>query len=198
MKKLLLSTVLGLAALAMMPALSQAGTFGLFTGCGWFGCCGCGSSSCTFCVRPYNAFTPVCAGNITCMGCMPFMSPCPNYSGMNYCGPMANACPAAPYGSPALGSEGSWSNCTPSLPNEVSGTSPALPPLPSAQPANPLPPAPIPVGLQPSTTTSMMPNPYYGMIQAGYRPVYPVTYNPYVNYGYYGPMGATPYYWNAK
>jgi hypothetical protein len=191
MKKLLLSAFLGLAALAVTPALSQAGTFGLFTGCGWFGCGGCGCSSCTFCVRPYNAFTPVCAGNITCMGCMPFMCPCPNYSGMNYCGPMANACPA-------MGPCDQAGPCTPSHTSEASNPAPPLPPLPSAQPANALPPAPIPFGLQTSTPTSMMPNPYYGMIQAGYRPVYPVTYNPYVNYGSYGTMGATPYYWNAK
>lgn len=198
MKKLLLSAFLGLAALVATPTLSQAGTFGLFTGCGWFGCCGCGCSSCTFCVRPYNAFTPVCAGNITCMGCMPFMCPCPNYGGMNYCGPMNGGYSELALSPPALGPCGPSSNCTPGTPHDMSSPTPSLPPLPSAQPANALPPAPIPFGLQTSTPTSMMPNTYYGMIQAGYRPMYPMTYNPYINYGSYGTMGTTPYYWNGK
>ena len=82
MKKVLLSAILGLAAVTLTPALSHAGTFGLITGCG----CGC-CSKCEFCVRPYNAFTPVCCGNITCMGCMPF-TPMPNYSGLGYPAPL--------------------------------------------------------------------------------------------------------------
>ena len=41
------------------------------------------------------------------------------------------------------------------------------------------------------------PNPY-GAIQAGYHPAVAPTYNPYLYYNYYAPMGQTPYYWNAK
>ena len=66
MNKLLLSALLGLATVALTPALSQAGTFGLF----YCGHCCC--SKCNFCVRPYNAFTPVVCGCLCCDGVLPF------------------------------------------------------------------------------------------------------------------------------
>jgi hypothetical protein len=176
MKKLLLSAFLGLAMMALMPALSHAKTFGLFTGCGL--CC---CSKCTFCVRPYNAFTPVCCGNITCMGCMPF-APQSNYGGFGYSDCAGSGC-AADYGG-----------------ETIVGQVRTLPPLtlpggtPTAQPA----PAPAP-GQQPAITTpvpgtSLAPNPS-GAVQANYRPTSVPAYNPAAYYTYYG---SVPYYWIAK
>ncbi|MHB1421632.1 MAG: hypothetical protein ACYC3I_00265 [Gemmataceae bacterium] len=67
MKKLLPSAVLALVVSAGMTAQSFAGCcFGLFTNC-----CGC---SAKFCVRQYNAFSPVCCGTVYCDGCCPFGS----------------------------------------------------------------------------------------------------------------------------
>jgi hypothetical protein len=179
MKKLIFSAAIGLALVALTPALSQAGTFGLITG-GW--CCGC-CNKCNFCVRPYNAFTPVCSGNITCMGCMPFAYPTPNYTGLGYVQPNL---PSAPY-----------SNCVTGEvivgQPQVRIVQPAQPAQQVAQPALPAPfspPPPAPAIQTPPTPTSMMPNPY-GVMQAGYYQMY----NPYA---IYGSTGSVPYYWNAK
>ncbi len=70
MKKLLTSTLLAVAALTIQAAPSFAGCcFGLcYKHCG---CCGCGAK---FCVRQYNAFSPVCCGTVFCDGCCPFGS----------------------------------------------------------------------------------------------------------------------------
>jgi hypothetical protein len=180
MKKLLLSAFLGFATLALTPALSQAKTFGLFTGCGL--CC---CSKCTFCVRPYNAFTPVCSGNITCMGCcMPF-APQPNYGGLDYPG-AGPGCPAPGYGGETILGQVQ--------------TLPALPPLPAPGGTTTVQPTPGPApGQQPTIITpvpgtSMAPNPY-GAVQANYRAASAPTYNPSAYYTYYGTV---PYYWNAK
>jgi hypothetical protein len=183
MKNLLLSAFLGLAALMVTPAVSNAGTFGLFTGCGCCGCC----NKCTFCVRPYNAFTPVCCGNITCMGCSPLMAPYGNYGGYGFGGD--GACASA--------------GCAPgeTITNvQIQPSTPAAPSAPTkltpqyAQPT-PLIPVPQPTAAPTGNGTSMAPNPY-GTIQAGYYyPTVAPAYNPYVFYGAYG---AAPYYWNAK
>jgi hypothetical protein len=63
MKKLLLPAAFALAVTAFAsspPAAFAHKYFGLFTGCD---CCKHGK--CSFCVRPYNAFSPVACGNIT-------------------------------------------------------------------------------------------------------------------------------------
>jgi hypothetical protein len=182
MKKLLLSAFLGFAAIALTPALSRAGTFGLFTGCG---CC---CSKCEFCVRPYNAFTPVCCGNITCMGCMPFYST-QNYGGLNG---YDTGCPDTTYGA-------NDSCAAPRTPSTATGQGQALPPL-QAPPASSPTTVPAPIPQAPTTTPgspSYLVNPN-ATIQAEYRPLYVPTYNPYLYYNYYAPMGQTPYYWNAK
>lgn len=68
MKKLLSTAVLALVVSGVMTAPSFAGCcFGLlYKHCG---CCGCGAK---FCVRQYNAFSPVCSGTVFCDGCCPF------------------------------------------------------------------------------------------------------------------------------
>ncbi|HTU93772.1 MAG TPA: hypothetical protein VMF69_27075 [Gemmataceae bacterium] len=68
MKKLLPTAVLTLVVSGLVTAQSYAGCcFGLFPKC--CGCCGCGAK---FCVRQYNAFSPVCSGTVFCDGCCPF------------------------------------------------------------------------------------------------------------------------------
>ena len=103
MKKLLTCTLLAVAALTIQaaPSFASGCCFGLFyKHCG---CCGCGAN---FCVRQYNAFSPVCCGTVFCDGCCPFGScgygggygggacaggMCPG--GMNYMGTPACAGP---------------------------------------------------------------------------------------------------------
>jgi hypothetical protein len=61
MKRLLSLAMLATAALASSATPSFAGTFGLFY-CGrWCNCC-------DVCIRPYNAFSPVCCGMGEIMG----------------------------------------------------------------------------------------------------------------------------------
>jgi hypothetical protein len=89
MNKLFTRALLALSVLTLAAAPSFAwGTFGLFPHCGH--CC----NKCNFCVRPYNAFSPVCSGTICCDGCFPFgggypggggCSPALNYSGFPAC-----------------------------------------------------------------------------------------------------------------
>ena len=75
MKKLLFSSILGLAALGMSAAPSHAWTFGLIPHhcwpCSCFGC-GCDEYCGTVCIRPYNAFSPVASGSMCFDGCNPF------------------------------------------------------------------------------------------------------------------------------
>ena len=82
MKKLLFSSILGLAALGLSAAPSQAWTFGLIPHHCWpCSCFGCGCDKCcgTVCIRPYNAFSPVASGSMCFDGCNPFC--CGGYSG---------------------------------------------------------------------------------------------------------------------
>ena len=83
MNKFLTSALLGLASLGLALPTASAGTFGLFPHCGF--CC---RKCCTFCVRPYNAFSPVCSGNICLDGIYPFASGYPGAGGqyLNYNG----------------------------------------------------------------------------------------------------------------
>jgi hypothetical protein len=189
MKKLLLSIALGLSALAVTPEASKAGTFGLFT------CGGCGCSSCCFCVRPYNAFTPVCSGNITCMGCMPFCCPTPGYNGMMV--QPGYGADSSCQGGACEGGETVINNGGTTV-NECQKAQ-GLPPLPQmpqlSQPnpfTNPLQPlpanAPNPASRAPTAS---------GAIQANYYQGYAPAYNPYLYYTY-SPMGQMPYYWNGK
>jgi hypothetical protein len=64
MKRLFTLALLASTVVASIAPPSFGGTFGLFY-CGRCGCCGCGGC----CVRPYNAFTPVCCGGMADLGC---------------------------------------------------------------------------------------------------------------------------------
>ncbi len=69
MKKLLPSALLALAALGFASAESFAGCFGLIP---HHGCCGhCGHCGAKFCVRQYNAFSPVACGSLCLDGVPP-------------------------------------------------------------------------------------------------------------------------------
>src|SRR6185437_13302700 len=67
MKKRILVGLLSVAALLVNSTVSYAWLFNH--------CCGC-KYSMYICCRPYNAFTPVCSGNISCNGCCPMMGGC--------------------------------------------------------------------------------------------------------------------------
>src|SRR5688572_5633175 len=65
MKQLIAAAACSLLALLLGTSQASAGIFN-------WGCCNkCG----TFCVRPYNAFSPVCYGSVTCVGCNPLATP---------------------------------------------------------------------------------------------------------------------------
>jgi hypothetical protein len=125
MKKLLPSAILALVVSGLATVPSFAGCcFGLcYHHCG---CCGCGAM---FCVRQYNAFSPVCCGTVYCDGCCPFGPPGGGcgpagcglpFSGMPACGPGGcpgpcadGVCQGAPVGGGAPCGDGA---CLGSLP----------------------------------------------------------------------------------
>jgi hypothetical protein len=122
--------------------------------------------------RPYNAFTPICWGNLVCDGCNP--SPCGVASG---CLPMTMgvppwACPGGQYGMPYA-----------AAPYRSNGASAGDMPAMTPAPQNFTPPAPLPVG--PNTTMAYPPS---GVAQANY-PMYAPQYAP----NYYLPTYYTPY-----
>lgn len=99
MKKLLPTAVMALVVSGFATAQSFAGcTFGLFYN--HCGCCGCGAK---FCVRQYNAFSPVCSGTVFCDGCTPFGPGCGG-GGYGGYGPCAGGmCPSGGCGVPFSG-----------------------------------------------------------------------------------------------
>ena len=177
-------------------------------GCG--GCCRHHCFETHICCRPYNAFTPICWGNLYCDGC------CPNPQGV------ASGC-CIP---------GSWSGCLPGIdcaaspwgypPPSLAGGGPyprypiygdmnQINPYQGTVPGGMLPGGMLPGGPVPSMPTSM-PLPqgatpaapavppvlnhtaqypygmYYGLQPAGYYPYgyYPMGYAPGYNPYYYG------------
>ena len=184
MKKLLPSVVLALAVFAFAAPQSFAGCFGLcYNHCG---CCGCGAK---FCVRQYNAFSPVCSGTVFCDGCCPFGSGGgggPGYGGG--CGPCEGGmCPSGgcgvPFsGMPACSAGGCDSGCLGSLP--------ASEPPAGALPSNPTAtPSPLPSG----PTSQAMNAP---IIQnTAYRPAFTPAPSTAVPVRMQPQMMAAPSYW---
>jgi hypothetical protein len=172
MKKMLTAAFAALALMGSSARPASAGVFGLIphTGCG---CCGC-----NFCVRQYNAFSPVCCGTVYCDGCCPIGCGgpgCFNYMGFPSCGP--------------------WGN----LDSTTCGTTPMTPAVPvPATPATPIPqnlPNALPKG--PPSAAAGYGQP--GVYSAGYWPAF------YSGYGYgYAPQapvygtGTVPAYWNGR
>ncbi len=167
MKKLLPSVVLALVVSGAMTAPSFAGCcFGLL-GANKCGCCGCGAK---FCVRQYNAFSPVCSGTVFCDGCCPFGACGGGYGGYGgfgggMCGP--GGCGVIPFsglagggcgpmGCGAGGYDGGYLGSLPA--SEPTMTDPNAPTAPATT-ASPL----------PSGTTSQMVNDR-PIQNAAYRP----------------------------
>lgn len=182
MKKLFTAALLALASSSFLATPSFAGCcFGLFyKHCG---CCGCGAN---FCVRQYNAFSPVCSGTVFCDGCCPFGSGGygPGFAGG--CGPCAGGmCPGVMNYSGVLGcpsggcADGACLGSLPASEPTVSDT--GMPAAPGAAPSasNPVvTPSPLPSYI-PSSPTSQVSN-YRAIQNTAYRPAAPAanTINP--------------------
>jgi hypothetical protein len=145
-------------------------------------CCGCGYST-YICCRPYNAFTPVCFGNITGLGCCPVALNCCQPSGGPswYDSGCGGACSASP--SQSLPTPG---NFTPPPPTPMKGAV-------SYWWNQQEPYAMVPQAMVPQ---AMMPQPMvlpYNVQQTSYYPGY---YNP----GYYWPTAPAPMpnYWYGR
>jgi hypothetical protein len=199
MKKLLLTAILGLAALIQVPGRTSAGAFGLFTGqscCGGCGCC--------VCIRPYNAFTPVLCGTIYSDCCWPSCGPQPGHCG---CGPTCGDGMPGPMVPMAFGpmmpgpimpgamapgalKPGALSPA-PTAPGQVA---PELIPAPLKPPTGIEKPTAMPKGPTTAAFPGMMP---YGMVQpAGYYPMYYPAYNYGYGYGYAPMMPSYSGYYN--
>jgi hypothetical protein len=85
MKKLLLLSWLTLIGLSFAPAPAHA----------WwpFSCCCSHHCSMKVTITPYNAFSPICAGNFCCVGCNPFCCPPqqPPWAGAQASPPLCNS-----------------------------------------------------------------------------------------------------------
>jgi hypothetical protein len=171
MKKLLAVGFLSLAMLGVANAPAFAIGHLLH-----FHCC---DRCCSYiCCRQYNAFTPVCFGNITCVGCCPFGNcglQAPSFQSAGY--PGGDCCDACADGYCPGGScgEGCVSSVLPPATNKkgtANGNAPNFtPPMPTPVDGNPMP-------------TSMLRQNYWGnrVMPAGYQPMY------YPGYGYYPQM----------
>lgn len=134
--------------------------------------------------RPYNAFTPICWGNLTCDGC------CPNPCGV------AGGCLPMNMGAPP------WASGAGPCFGGACGHN-AMVPAPAPANNQFTPPMPMPLPMGPNTTMY----PYQGVSQANFypQPYYPQAYYPQSYYPYapmyyypntaYQPM---PYYWHGQ
>jgi hypothetical protein len=141
MKKLLPSALLALSVIGFTSADSFAGCFGLIP---HHGCCGhCGHCGAMFCVRQYNAFSPVACGSLCLDGVAPFCAGggsggacaggmCPGgFCGVNFSGlPACSGC---------MGSLPASEEAAPGAPKSTTGSNPIVTPspLPSQMPAGP-------------------------------------------------------------
>jgi hypothetical protein len=137
--------------------------------------------------RPYNAFTPICWGNLVCDGCNP--SPCgvaggcmpinmgvPPWAQSGCCGIPGGFAPNYAYASDMM-----------SAPQQG-----PMMPMPDVRSQPFMPPAPMPVPTGPNTT---MMYPQSGVAQANYYPMYMPQYYPPTFYNPYQNMQPMPYYW---
>ena len=200
-RKILAVGLLSLCCLGLITSESQA-FFGVFDPCNPYSLWNCRHRYTTqITCRPYNAFTPICWGNLVCDGCVP--NPCGCAAG---CLPMTMGVPpwACPGGGCGMGGCGMGGGCCASDmgpmmagPPMMSGPSPYPMPMPDNRgPGGFQGPMPMPVG--PNTTMMYLPNP--GVAQANYQPAYyPMPYPNYympTNYDpYAGWQQPTPSYW---
>ncbi len=173
-------------------ALGLLGVAGLLVGfaqdsdAGWFDhCCGCHHCDMHICCRQYNAFTPVCFGNVHCIGCCPQTCGMPESCSVPQCGmppgPMCGAGMPFGYGPPPMAMMPPGMGMPPGMP-----MSPVM--MPQGAPMPPGAPTP-PNGTMPpiNNHTAQYGNPmmYYGVQPAAYY-AYP---------GYY--PQAYPWNWPA-
>jgi hypothetical protein len=190
--------------------------------CFWKHCCGCNKYSTYICVRPYNAFSPVCFGSICCDGCCPLQAcspscgggcPPPSFSHPGFSAPSLVPCDCAPpypylAAAPPFPGYGPPHGMPPGYGPMPHGPGPMAPPHGFGPPAGPTPapppgmtPAPggpfVPPAPKttPPVTTTWTPSPYGIQPVAAYCPpgVYP-GYYPYYPMGYWTSAYApTPY-----
>jgi hypothetical protein len=147
--------------------------------------------------RPYNAFTPICWGNLVCDGCCP--NPCgvaggclPMNMGMPPFASMGGCCMPGMGG--ACGPDYSHASDMPMMQGQQ------MQPMPDIRSQPFTPPMPMPM---PSGPNISMAYPQNGVAQANYYPSYYPMYPPqYPNYylpTYYNPYQQNtqpmPYYW---
>lgn len=135
--------------------------------------------------RPYNAFTPICWGNLVCDGCNP--SPCGVASG---CLPLTmGAPPWAGSCGPMMGGACGPNGC---MASDMPVYQPAPMPAINNQQQQPFKaPMPNPLPMGPNSTMF----PYSGVSQANFNPMpYPNYYQPnYYQPNYYQPTYYNPY-----
>jgi hypothetical protein len=183
MTRFLVPSLLALIACAA-PSVTHAGTFGLFYS--HKPCCDCGCGC--FCVRQYNAFSPVACGTIYLDGFLPIGSPGCGPGVINTCGiPNVPAAGALPNGLDCYTSI--CANAGQQMAPQAGPTDkepPTQPPsqMPHVEPA-PLP-QPAPSNVQPTAYQGLNYAPAYNYGMYGY---------PAPGYGYYVPgMMANPHY----
>jgi hypothetical protein len=205
MKKLLLIGWLAVIGLSYAPAPADAG---------WPFCHSCcHHCSMKICVTPYNAFSPVCAGNFCCVGCNPFCCPPQQAAAPWACGPSgpplcnSNCCESGCLPSTAPPSGTGGNNTGGNSGNSNGGAQTFTPPAPVAQSY----PVPIPNGLvNPAGNYPQGYNPnYYNVAnpynaaptmsvpnfnnQSNYNPYAGYGMNPYTNMNPYAGYGMNPY-----
>ena len=176
MRKLLLAAALSAGALCLNVGQASAGLFR---------CC-CYKKCCTFCVKPYNAFSPVCFGSLCFDGCCPSPQGCCNQ------GPPPGACCGDPCGGCGAG------------PGFLPGGPPApttgMPPAATQGGPQFTPPAPQQLPQGTGARAYPAPRSFLPPVQpVGYYPYgYPYA-NPYAGYPAAAPMPvqpmAVPSYW---
>ena len=139
--------------------------------------------------RPYNAFTPICWGNLVCDGCCP--SPCGVAGG---CMPINMGVPpfASFCGMPYMGGGFAPSMAYASDMHMSAPQQGPMMPMPDVRSQPFMPPAPMPLPQGPNTT---MMYPQSGVAQANYYPMYMPQYYPPTFYNPYQNMQPMPYYW---
>jgi hypothetical protein len=152
--------------------------------------------------RPYNAFTPMCYGNVVCDGCCP--SP---YCGAGSCQPPIQRCLPPMCGDggcmPGANSFAAAGPMMMPMPVPLPFAQPAPQPMPNGPNFTPPPPTPTPNPGPELNQTTMRWNPQamYGVQPAGYYPsyypAYPVNYYPVNNYPT-APSMPAPYYWYGQ
>jgi hypothetical protein len=190
MRKRLVACLLSVAALAWIAPSSEAGLLR---------CRRCHKFSTYICVRPYNAFSPVCFGHITGVGCFPFMGGGFGGPGMqscfNDCGPCIDgACPGGPTG------HGPGPEALPNAPAPEKGGPKFVPPQPTPMTGYLNYPATMPYSYGVVQTAAYQPGYYSGYPQGynqGYYPGYQAGYYAPYNPGSYPmtPPAAAPSYW---